>query len=54
MPPKPRLFVSGATCHVYCRVACGELVFDGQDEAEAFVELARDVRDLDRSSATSA
>jgi len=28
MPRHPRLFVPGATYHVYCRVARGEFVFD--------------------------
>ena len=32
MPRKPRLFVSGATYHVYCRVARGEFVFDEPNE----------------------
>ncbi len=47
MPRKPRLFVSGATYHVYCRVARGEFVFDDQHEAEEFVEVVRQVRDRD-------
>ena len=34
MARKPRLFVSGATYHVYCRVARGEFVFDDPHEAE--------------------
>ena len=38
MARKPRLFVSGATYHVYCRVARGEFVFDDPHEAEEFVE----------------
>ena len=44
MPRKPRLFVSGATYHVYCRVARGEFVFENPDNAEAFIETLRDVR----------
>jgi putative transposase len=48
MPRKPRLFVSGATYHVYCRVGRGEFVFDDEVEAAAFVEVVRKVRDLDR------
>jgi len=43
MPRKPRLFVSGATYHVYCRVARGEFVFENPDNAEAFIETLRDV-----------
>ena len=50
MPRKPRLFVSGATYHVYCRVARGEFVFDDPDEAEEFVEAVRQIRDLDNWS----
>lgn len=38
MPRKPRLFVPGATYHVYCRVARGEFVFENPDNAEAFLE----------------
>ena len=47
MPRHPRLFVPGATYHVYCRVARGEFVFDDPFEAEEFVEAARCVFDLD-------
>ena len=47
MPRKPRLFVSGATYHVYCRVARGEFVFDDPNEVTEFVGIAREVRDLD-------
>jgi REP element-mobilizing transposase RayT len=47
MPRKPRLFVPGATYHVYCRVARGEFAFDEPLEAEQFVEQTRKVRDLD-------
>jgi len=47
MPRKPRLFLPGATYHVYCRVARGEFVFDDAREANAFVDAARDIRDLD-------
>jgi hypothetical protein len=35
MPRKTRLFVPGATYHVYCRVARGEFVFENPDNAEA-------------------
>jgi putative transposase len=47
MPRHPRLFIRGATYHVYCRVARGEFVFDDDDEAVEFVETLREVRDLD-------
>lgn len=47
MPRHPRLFVPGATYHVYCRVARGEFVFDDPFEAEEFVEAARREFDLD-------
>ena len=47
MPRKPRLFVPGATYHVYCRVARGEFVFESPANAEAFIETLRDVRDRD-------
>ena len=48
MPRMPRLFVTGATYHVYCRVARGEFVFDDPNEAAEFVEVARKTRDSDR------
>ena len=47
MPRKPRLFVPNAIYHVYCRTARGEYVFDDQIEADAFVEMVSEVRDLD-------
>ena len=47
MPRHPRLFVPGATYHVYCRVARGEFVFDDHFEASEFIESMREVRDLD-------
>lgn len=47
MARKPRLFIPGATYHVYCRVARGEYVFDEPNEAAEFVKIARQVRDLD-------
>ena len=46
MPRKPRLFISGATYHVYSRVARGEFAFDDPYEAEEFVETVRHVGDL--------
>ena len=47
MPRHPRLFIPGATYHVYCRIARGEFVFDDNHEAIEFVETLREVRDLD-------
>ena len=47
MPRHPRLFLPGATYHVYCRVARGEFVFDDDFEAIEFVETLRKVKELD-------
>jgi len=47
MPRHPRLFVPGAIYHVYCRVARGEFVFNDDFEALEFIEVVREVRDLD-------
>jgi len=47
MPRKPRLFVPGASYHVYCRVARGEDVFSDSREAKAFVQTLRDVKRRD-------
>jgi REP element-mobilizing transposase RayT len=47
MPRHPRLFIQGATYHVYCRVARGEFVFDDPLEAEEFVATVREVCKLD-------
>lgn len=47
MPRKPRLFLPGATYHVYCRVARGEFVFEDDFEAIEFVETLRKVKGLD-------
>ena len=47
MPRHPRLFIPGATYHVYCRVARGEFVFEDNHEAVEFVDTLREVRDLD-------
>jgi hypothetical protein len=38
MPRHFRLFLAGATYHVYCRVARGEFVFDDDVEAIEFIE----------------
>ena len=47
MPRHPHLFIPGATYHVYFRVARGEFVFDDDNEAIDFVEVFREVSDLD-------
>jgi REP element-mobilizing transposase RayT len=47
MPRRPRLFIPGATYHVYCRVARGEFAFSDTEEVSEFVRHARRVRDLD-------
>jgi len=47
MPRHPRLFLPGATYHVYYRVARGEFVFDDDFDAIEFIEVLRKVRDLD-------
>jgi REP element-mobilizing transposase RayT len=47
MPRHPRLFIPGATYHVYCRVARGEFVFNDDYEAIEFIETLCEVRDLD-------
>jgi REP element-mobilizing transposase RayT len=47
MPRHPRLFIPGATYHVYCRVARGEFVFDDPIDAEEFVSVVREVGNLD-------
>ena len=47
MARKRRLFVPGASYHVYCPVARGEFVFDDPHEAGGFVEKVREIRDAD-------
>jgi hypothetical protein len=47
MPRRPRLFVPGATYHVFCRVARGELAFDDRLGAGCFVSALREVTALD-------
>lgn len=47
MPRKPRLFVAGATYHVYCRVARGEDVFSDSRHAAAFVQTLSEVKARD-------
>jgi len=43
MPRRPRVFVSGAVYHVYCRVARGEPAFSDAREAAALVGVIREV-----------
>ena len=43
MPLRPRLFVSGGICHVYCRTHRGEFRFEDRLEIESFIEAAADV-----------
>jgi len=43
MPRRPRVFVSGAVYHVYCRVARGEPAFSDAREAAALVGVIRGV-----------
>ena len=43
MPRRPRVFVAGATYHVYCRAARGDAVFSEPAEAADLVEVIRDV-----------
>lgn len=38
MSRKPRLFVPGATYHVYCRVARGEFVFEDVHNSDIFLD----------------
>ncbi len=43
MPRRPRVFVAGASDHVYCRVARGERVFADPREAAVLVGVIREV-----------
>ncbi len=45
MPRGLRVFVEGGIYHVYNRFASGEPVFADPEEALAFIELLRNVRD---------
>jgi REP element-mobilizing transposase RayT len=47
MPRRPRILVDGALYHVYCRTARGERIFAVKREAEAFLEIVRDVKQRD-------
>ncbi len=44
MPRRARVFVAGATYHVYCRTARGEAAFAEPAEAGALVEVIREVK----------
>jgi len=44
MPRRARVFVAGATYHVYSRVARGERVFADSREAATFLEVLRNVK----------
>jgi putative transposase len=47
MPRRPRVFVDGAIYHVYCRTGRGEHIFRDDEEADAFVDVLRDVKRRD-------
>jgi len=47
MPRRPRILIEGGVYHVYNRFARGESVFADPEEAIAFVELLRDVKQRD-------
>jgi hypothetical protein len=47
MPRKPRLFITGAIYHVYCRVPRGEFVVDEPEAVASFIHNARRVARLD-------
>ncbi len=43
MPRKPRLFVSGGICHVYCRTHRGEMRFERQSDTDSFIETVAEI-----------
>jgi len=47
MPRPPRVFVDGAIYHVYCRVGRGEPIFSDAAEADALVEVVKEVKRRD-------
>ena len=47
MVRRPRVEFEGAVYHVYNRVASGERVFDDPEEAHAFTDLIRDIKQRD-------
>jgi REP element-mobilizing transposase RayT len=47
MPRRPRVFVSGAMYHVYCRTSRGEPIFADRAVTEGFLEILRQVKRRD-------
>jgi hypothetical protein len=47
MPRRPRVFVSGAAYHVYCRISRGEPIFADRAAPQGFVEILRQVERRD-------
>jgi hypothetical protein len=47
MPRRPRQFIPGAIDHVCCRVARGESAFEGNFKTIEFLEMLREIRNLD-------
>ena len=47
MPRRPRVFVSGAMYHVYCRTSRGEAIFADRAVTERFLEILRQVKRRD-------
>jgi hypothetical protein len=47
MPRRPRVFVSGAMYHVYCRTSRGEPILADRVATEGFVEIVRQVKRRD-------
>lgn len=47
MPRRPRVFIAGAIYHVYCRTARHEPILADAREAQALLEILRDVRNRD-------
>jgi putative transposase len=47
MPRPPRVFVDGAIYHIYCRTGRGEHIFRDDEEADALIDILRDVKRRD-------
>jgi REP element-mobilizing transposase RayT len=47
MPRRPRVFVSGAMYHVYCRTLRAEPILTDREATEEFVEILRQVKRRD-------
>ncbi len=47
MPRRPRVFVDGATYHVYCRAGRGEAIFRRADDARDFLDIVAEVKRQD-------